>query len=579
MSGDFRVGAWLVRPSLNAISKNGTDVQVEPKVMEVLVCLATRPGESISKEIIIKTVWPDTFVSDDALIRCVSELRKAFGDNAGKPTVIETIPKRGYRLLIPAVPITPANRLESNLIPEFVDSIAVLPFENSGSDPEMEYLSHGIVETITSNLSRLQDLRVVPRSTTLRMKDKFPDPAELESALGARLVLTGHVAQQGYRLLVGAELIDTIQHAQLWKKTYDRKPEDIFSIQDEIAAGILNCLQLRPTNAEKRQITRRSTESREAYQFYLRAHYFANKWSAEGFRKGFEYCAQAIEADPAYAEAYACLAYLYLLLGLFGAAPPAEAFAKSKAAAIRALEIDEGSADAHSALGFVHLVYDWDLQRSEAESRRAIQLAPNFEASHLVYSHCCLARQQFHEAVAEAKLALVIDPLSVRATYQLASIYYFSGRYDDAIEQLRKANELDSRSARTHQVLAYAYARKGKCQEALAEAEEGLMLSGGSLQGKGLWGGVHALVGRQGDARKVLEELEAACVPPHFFEAYSCAAIHAILGDHDHAIEWLHNACKGHSAAIVFMGLDPNLESLHGNHRFDVLVRQIGLAL
>jgi len=428
-----------------------------------------------------------------------------------------------------------------------------------------------------NSLSHLKTLRVVPRTTAFQYKRKSLDPIQVGRELRARLVLTGHLGRRGDRLLVGAELIDTVRESQLWGQTYDRKIDEILAIQEEIAGRISNSLQLQLTDVEKRQLTRRSTESRQAYHLYLRARYFAHKWSPEGFRKGFEYCAQAIEADPAYAEAFTILAYLYLLVGVFGGAPPVEMFAKSKAAALRALEIDDGSADAHAALGFVHLVYDWDWQRSEAESLRAIKIAPNFEAGYYVHSHYYLARGQFPEAVAEGKAALSIDPLSAKLNYHLGQIYYFSRRYDEAIEQLQKADEVDPLFARTHQVLAYAYARKGMSQDALREAERGLALSGCSLRGKALCAGVHAMLGLQLQARKTLEELQPASGPPHFVDAYQCASIHALLGEQDEAFDWLDKACQGHSAAIVYMGPDPNLENLYGDSRFDDLLRRIGL--
>ena len=326
MLSDFQLGAWRVQPQLNSIACDLRTVRLEPKMMGVLLCLVQRSGDVVSKEQIVQEVWHGTFVTDDVLIRCVSELRKAFGDNAGKPTFIATIPKRGYRLLIPAVPIDRANHNEAPSAPKFADSIAVLPFENDGLEPEMEYLSDGVAETIINNLSRLQDLRVVPRTTTFEYKRRGMNPTQVGRALAARLVLTGHVAQRGDRLIVGAELIDSVQESQLWGNTYDRKIEEIFTIQEEIARRIPNYLQLRLTDAERQQVTRRSTESREAYHFLLKAVHFAFKYTPEGFGKGLDFCRQAIEADPVYADAYALLSFLYSLLGTFGVVAALEAF-------------------------------------------------------------------------------------------------------------------------------------------------------------------------------------------------------------------------------------------------------------
>lgn len=461
---------------------------------------------------------------------------------------------------------------------EFVDSLAVLPFENEGRDPDMEYLSDGIAETIINNLAQLESLRVVPRTTAFRYKGKLLDPAQLGRELRARVVITGRVVQRGERLIVGAELIDTVHESQLWGRTYDRKFEDIFSIQDELAAEVSNYLRLRLTDAERKRLTKRSTESREAYHLYLKAIYFANKWTPEGLRKGFDYCRQAIEADPVYAQAYSGLAYMYVLAGFRGGAPPVETFAKAKAAAVKALDIDDGIADAHAILAFVRLVYDWDWQGSQAELSRATELGPNLATGHYAYSHWYLSKQMYDEAIAEIKRAIDIDPLSVLLNFALGAAHCYAGQYDEAIVQLQKATELNPLFAPAHQTLAVAYARKGMCQDATAQAEKGLALSGGSLRGKALWAGVGAMTGKQDEARTVLHELEQESGPPHFLHSYSCAGIHALLGDQDEAFEWLDKACQGRAGALIYLASDPGFEKLRGDPRFDALLRRIGLA-
>jgi TolB-like protein len=357
MHSDFQFGAWRVQPQLNSIASDHKTIRLEPKMMGVLVCLAQHSGEVVSKEQLVQEVWRDTFVTDDVLIRCISELRKAFGDNAGRPTIIETIPKRGYRLLPPLTVVSHRSQLQDL---GTVDSIAVLPFENADPDPQMDYLSEGVPETIINSLSRLQNLRVVPRTTTFQYKRKSLDPVQVGRELRARLVLTGHVSRRGDRLLVGAELIDTAQESQLWGQTYDRKIDEILAIEEEIAGRVSNYLKVQLTGAEIRQVTRRSTESREAYHLFLKALHFAWKYTPEGFGKGLDFCRQAIEADPSYSDAYGALSFLYSLLGTFGVVPALEAFPRAKAAVLKALEIDDNLSDAHAVLGFIHLVHDWN---------------------------------------------------------------------------------------------------------------------------------------------------------------------------------------------------------------------------
>ena len=577
MQSDFQLGAWRVQPQLNSFACDLRTVRVEPIMMGVLLCLAQRSGDVVSKEQIVQEVWQGTFVTDDVLVRCVSELRKAFGDNAGKPTVIETIPKRGYRLLIPAVPIGRGNHQRTLSVPKFADSIAVLPFENSGSDPEMEYLSDGVAETIINSLSRLRDLRVVPRTTTFQYKRKCMNPTQVGRDLAARLVLTGHLTQHGDRLIVGAELIDTVRESQLWGQTYDRKIDEIFAIQEEIAGSIPVYLEVPETEVARQQVTKRSTESREAYHLYLKAMHFAHKYTPEGFGKGLDFCRRAIEADPVYSDAYAGLSYLYSLLGTFGVVPALEAFPRAKAAALKALDIDDSLSEAHAVLGFVHLVHDWDLEHAESEFCRAIELGPHMPGGHYAYSHSWLANGNYKEAIREAERAVDLDPLSLPNSYHLGSIYYFAREYDAAIAQLHKTIELDSSFVVAHTRLAIVYAEKGMTREAMAEAERARSLSPG-LWGRITLGKVHAIIGNQVEAREILTEVKLASRSPNLSHAMYCAMMHAWLGEPDQTLEWLDKAYAEREPTLVYLRQFPDFDGLHDDPRFSTLLRRIGLA-
>jgi len=578
MQSDFQLGAWRVQPQLNSLACDQRTVRLEPKMMGVLVCLAQRSGDVVSKEQIVQEVWRDTFVTDDVLVRCVSGLRKVFGDDAVKPAVIETIPKRGYRLLLPVVPIASSPRLHGVSPSEFADSIAVLPFENAGPDPEMEYLSDGIAETIINCLSRLQNLRVVPRTTTFQCKRKSLNPAEVGHELGVRLVLTGHVRQQRERVVVGTELIDAPRHSQLWGQTYDRKVDDIFWIQNQIATEVPNYLRMRLTDVEKRQLARRPTESREAYHLYLKALFFANKYSPEGFAKGLDYCRQAIEADPLFADAYAALSYLYGLLGAFDVMPAREVFPRARAAAVRALEIDDGSSDSHAGLGFVLMLHDWDWQSAEAEFLRAIELGPHMPRAHYAYSIWLLAQDRPEEAVAEAKRALELDPLSLPKNCHLGVVHFLGREYDAAIDQLRRTTELDASFGMAHHILALVHAVKGMRADALAEAMRAHPLSD-EIYSRVTFARINALTGQPDEAREVLTRLEHVekATKPASCRAAWCAMIHALLGEPDQAFEWLDRAYEEREAALIYLRYFPDFESLHKDARFADLLRRIGL--
>ena len=466
---------------------------------------------------------------------------------------------------------------EGSFASEFLDSIAVLPFENVGGEAEMEYLSDGITTSIINNLSQLQKLRVVPRTTVFRYKGKVNDVAQAGRELRVRVVLTGQVAQRNDGLIVNAELIDTVHESQLWGANYNRRLEDIFPVQAEIAKEITNRLRLRLNDEEKRQLAKHPTESREAYHLLLKAVYWADKWTPEGVRKGVDYTRQAIDADPVYAEAWNALAYLYVLIGFFGGAPPIETFPKAKAAVVKALEIDDGMADAHATLSFVRLVYDWDWQGAQVELLRAIELGPNLAGGHYVYSHWYMTQKLYEEAMTEAKLALDIDPLSVKFNYQVGVIHYFCRRYDQAIDQLHEVTELDPLFVGAHEVLASAYARKGMRHDAMAEAEKAFELSRKDLRCKAKWGIISALAGEPLDARKVLDKLRQELSPPNFSFAFGCAALHALLGETDEAFACLDMAWQGRTVALAYVAIMPEVESLRDDPRFRDLLRRIGI--
>jgi TolB-like protein/Flp pilus assembly protein TadD len=501
-----------------------------------------------------------------------------FEDDAHAPAVIQTIPKRGYRLLIPAVPIGRVNRQKAPSPPQVDDSIAVLPFESDRENPETEYLAEGIAESIINSLAQLQKLRVVPRTTAFCYKGKRLDARQAGRELRVRVVVTGHVVQRGDDAIVSVDLTDVVEEAQLWGKKYRRKLEDVLAVEEEIGKEISQMLRLRLSDEERRRLAKRATESNQARHLVLRARYYANKWTPEGYRKGLEYARQAIEADPVYGDAHHVLAYLYCLTGFLGGLAPIDAFSRAKAAALQALEIDDGLANSHAILAMVRLVYDWDFKGAETECRRAVELGPYIAACHHAYSHWYLAEGLFEEASSEAKQALDLDPLSSPINFHLGVTYYFARQYDDAIDQLKKTTEMDPSFVSAHGLLAVTYARKGMSQEAVAGAGRIIALSGDSPRDKTAAAIVNAMVGRQDEARKILGELEQASHDPKSATTLSCAVIHALLGERDQAFEWLDRAFRARASSLVYVAQTPDLSDLHEDPRFNDLLRRMGFA-
>jgi TolB-like protein/DNA-binding winged helix-turn-helix (wHTH) protein len=594
----FRFADIEVHEREFSLIKGGEALPVEPKAFRVLLILLRNPQKLITKEELLNAVWGDVAVGDNSLARSIALIRRLLGDDTRNPRYIETVATVGYRFIqgvevsadpvgelaapdlpriIPVAGDDEAPRSATVSVPHFLDSIAVLPFEDVEGPPELEYLSDGMTTSLIDKLSQLNGLHVVPRTTVFRYKGKKSDIAAAGHELRVRVVLTGTLIHHSGGMTIRVELIDSASESHLWGANFNATLEELLAVQAEIAAAITNKLRLRLNDEERRQLARPPTKSREAYHLYLKAMHWANKWTPEGGRKGAEYIRQAIDADPVFAVAWAALAYLYVMLGFSRGAPPTEAFPKAKAAALKALEIDEGVAEAHVTLGFVRLVYDWDWLGAHEAMLRTVELAPNLSDGHSAYSMWYLTQGLFAEALAEAKLALVIDPLAARFSFQAGWVLYFSRLYDQAIEQFHKSIELDPLFPPAHQFLAFAYAQKGMRHNAVAELEKGLEFAKDDIRSKALWGIVDALTGEPAAAREVLASLRPEVGPPNFAAAYHCAVLCALLGEKDEAFACLEMARLGRAIQLIYLAIAPNFDRLRDDPRFPILLRRIGI--
>jgi non-specific serine/threonine protein kinase len=472
-----------------------------------------------------------------------------------------------------AIPAAPSRPRRSGAI----HSLAVLPLANAGDDPNMEYLSDGITESIINSLSQLPKLRVVPRTTVFRYKGRQGDPQEVARDLKVRTVLTGRVAQRGDTLNIQVELVDAAEESQLWGQQYNRKMTDIFSVQEDIAQEISEKLRLRLSPREKRRLAKRYTANAEAYQALLKGRYYWNKWTEEGFAKSQEYFERAIELDPNYALAHSCLADSYGPRANYGYLPPREAWPKAKAAALRAREIDATLAEGYPTLAIISLFYDWDCTAAEREFKRALDLNPNSPEPHHVYGFYLAAMGRLDEAIGEIKRAVDLDPLSLIANANMGLFYYYARQYDAAIEQIKGTLAIDPHFAEAHHMLGQVYEEKGMLTDAIAEFEKAMMLSGGSRLEKAALGHAYALSGRRTEAQKVLDELMEES-RRKYVSSYLIAEIYIGMGDKDRAFEWLEKACEQREGYLVFIKVTPRLDSLRPDPRFQHLVNRIGLA-
>ena len=455
-----------------------------------------------------------------------------------------------------------------------IGSIAVLPFVNTSADPNTEYLSDGITDSLINSLSQLPGLRVMSRNSVFRYKGREIDAQAAGRELQVQAVLTGRVVQRGDTLSITAELVDTQDSSHIWGEQYNRKLTDIITVQEDIAREISERLRLRLSGEQKKRVTKRYTENTEAYQAYLKGRYFWNKRTGETLRKGVEHFQQAIEKDPGYALAFAGLADSYILLGVYNVIPPNEAYPLAKAAAMKALEMDETLAEAHVSLASVMGDFDWDRPRAVREYTRAIELNPNYATAHQWYAELLSQMGRHEEAITQIKQARELDPLSLIINSVEGWLYYLARQPDQAIEQCRKVTEMDPNFSVVHVYLGRALALKGDYEQAITELQKALQLDEDSWTLASL-GHTYAIAGKREEALRLLNRLKELSTRRHV-SPYHIAAIHAGLNEKEQAFEWLEKAYQQREQSLIFLKVDPLMDNLRSDSRYADLLRRVG---
>ena len=567
----FQFGSFRLDAGERVLLRDGRLVPLPAKVLNTLLVLVRNNGHVVEKDVLMKEVWPDEYVEEGNLAQHIFMLRRALGESTENPRYIETVPRRGYRFV--AKMIEPEEEAHDGGI----DSLAVLPFINASNDPNMEYLSDGVTESIMNSLSRLPQLKVMARSTVFRYKGAGIDPREAGHSLGVRAVIMGIVQQLGEQLVISAELVDAEDGSRIWGEQYHRKSSDILSLQDELTWEISEKLRLRLSGEQKKRLTKRFTENREAYEFYLKGRHAWGRRAIEDLKKGVEYFQHAIAEDPNYSLAHAGIADCLVLLGLFGADNPREIMPQARAAAMKAIKLDESLGEAYASLGQIKLIYDWDWSAARANFQQAVSLNPTYPTAHQWHGEYLVSMGLFDQGVVELKRARDLDPLSLIINTNLGLNFYFARRYDLAIEQLECALELEPNFFRAHLHLGMCYERKLMYREAIAELEKARSISENSWTLAGL-GHCHASFGARADAEKFLDQL-LELSRRQFVSCATIAVVYAGFGDRvDQAMEWLERAYEERSGLLIWLKVWPIFDHLRSDARFVRLLRRIGFA-
>jgi TolB-like protein/Tfp pilus assembly protein PilF len=457
-----------------------------------------------------------------------------------------------------------------------ITSLAILPLLNQSADPNAEYLSDGVTESIIKNLSQLRGLRVMSWGSVIRYKGSEVDPREAGRELAVRAILRGKVLQFGDRLIIRTELVDTQDGAQLWGEQYDRKFVDVLMIQEDIASRISETLQLKLSGEEHVLLTRRQTENPEAYQAYLRGLYFWNKRTEGGLMHAIEHFAQAAKADPGYALAHGMLASSYALLSWYSVMAPRDSFPKAKAAASRALELDDSLAEAYMASAWIKFSFDWNFPGAEEDLRTAIRLNPQLATAHQWYALFLSAMDRHSEATEEIERARSLDPLSLVINRDVGWALYWARRYDRAVEAYKRTIELAPNFYIAHYFFGETYEQMGRFSEAVNEFRE---TKSHTKEATLVWtvlaqARANALSGKMKEAREYVNELEKLA-NEHYVSPYLIAVVHTSFGDKEATLQWLEKAYRDRDCYLVYLNVEPALDSLRTNQRFADLVQRV----
>ncbi len=635
----YEFDEFRLDPQNRVLRRGGTTLPITPKAFDVLLLLIQNAGRIVTKDELIKAVWPNSFVEESNLTQTIFMVRKALDETAGRRYIL-TVQGQGYRFLVPVTEtancgaVTEAPEIDGLVLTPSVGSdpeiqshprpalhwrlafiasgvvalvvvatfavwiwrsrrgpveqphktmLAVLPFENFTGDAGQEYFSDGLTEEMISQLGDLNPshLGVIARTSVMHYKHSQESIAQIGKDLGVQYVIEGSVRRDSERVRITAQLIQIKDQSHVWAREYDRDLGHLLELQSEVAREVANEIEFslsgrRPIEAERNSAAPvLGANSYEAYDLYLKGRYFWNKRTAEGFRQAADYFQQAIDKDPNYGRAYAGLADTFSLMSAWYLGPQNELMPKARTAALRALELDESLAEAHASLALIRENYDYDWSGAEKEFRRAIQLGPQYATAHQWYAEFLSWQGRFEEAFAESGQARQLDPLSLIIISDYASILYRSRQYDSALKQCQSVLELDPNFDHARILMIPAYLQLGRDDEAVNMFN----LWADHEQGPWKWAWRADVYGRSGhaeEARRALAKLEQVS-GSRADRTPMLLQAYSGTGQKERLIELLQKAYSEHSNAVVQIKVDPMYDPIRSDPRFEDLLRRVGL--
>jgi TolB-like protein/DNA-binding winged helix-turn-helix (wHTH) protein len=613
----LRFGTFEVDVRAGELRKQGVRIKLQQQPFQVLTVLLQRPGQVVTREELRSQNWPaDTFVDfDNSLNTAINKLREALGDSAESPRFIETLPRRGYRFIgsvdgvdggagakgkrqdgevrfsvrrlrwiaaiIPFAALAGAlfalnvfrvrERVVGNSRVVRIRSLAVLPLTNLSTDPNQEYFSDGMTDALITGLAQQSSIKVISRTSIMRYKKTDKSLPEIAHELNVDGIVEGTVQRSGDRVRITAQLIEGSTDRHVWANGYERDLRDVLALQDEVARAIAREIKVKLAPQDQTRLaTARHQVNPQAYELYLKGRYYWNKRHGTAVTRAAEYFNKVIALDGNYAAAYVGLADCYVSLTDLGDLPPSEAYGKAKEATLRALEIDNGLAEAHASLAVIRADYVWDWEGAESEFRRALGIDPKDVNTHQWHAVFLAKLGRFKEAFAEIGTAKELDPLSLPVATSEGEILRYARRYDEAIEELRRAIDLEPGFKLTHVELARVYELKGMFREAALEWWRVQALSGSTRA----YAAVPDAAAYKRTKQLWLESLQEKS-KREYVSPMDLVVAHARLGNPEQTLAWLEEAYRQHGPGLSSLKVDPYFDFLRSNPRFQDLLRRM----
>ena len=615
-SSRFYFGPFELDPRTGELRKGGLPVKLPPQPTKLLIFLASRSGELVTREEIKESLWgADTFVDfEQGLNFCIKKIRSALGDNPDRPEFIQTLPRRGYRFIgsartaSPAVPLATVPRRRKTALPfglvflaatgvtvallfafdwdhlrdrwiggagaHRIESLAVLPLRNLSPDPEQEYFSDGMTDELITDLAKSGGLRVISHTSVERYKDTKRPLPEIARELGVDAVVEGTVMRSGERVRITAQLIDGRSDRHLWADSYERDLRDVLGLQAEVAQRIAIAVGTNLIAGEKALPASKQVVDPAAYEAYLKGNFYWNQLSCDGFNKGREYFEQAVAKDPNFAPAYVGLAASYFSLADWGCSHEAALIPKSRAAALKAIELDPNSGAAHAWLGKLAFFYEWNFPKAENELKRAIELDPHYLASHVIYAVFLVTVGRPEDGLAEMRRAKELDPTSQLTNVISIFVFYLARQYDQAIEQGNRTIELYPGSVGAYDWLGASYEKRGLYDQADAAYLKSKELEGASQKELAAFRSAYQKSGIRGYWQKELEAAERS----KSVDACWMTRVYAHLGEKEQMLEFLARSSQQHCSGPHTVIADPIDDPLREDPRFKDLVARFRLS-